>query len=140
MGVKLQILVCLLLTTGCMNKAITMGATGAGAGLGGLAGPGGAAVGGMLAYSGTEMALSDKDHKDLVTNITEEAVHALVDGKLGEHKSGFEEFKETIQNILKVVGVLLLVYLCIPLLFAKYTAEKCVKNGHPKRRIIHEEH
>ena len=104
-----------------------MGSTGAGAGLGGLAGPGGAAIGGMLGYAGSELVVTEKTKKDIVTNITEEAVHALVDGKIDVHRSGFEEFKQTIQNLLKIVGVLLLLYLSVPLVVAKYTAEKCVK-------------
>ena len=109
-----------------------MGSTGAGAGLGGLAGPGGAAIGGMLGYAGSELVVTEKTKKDIVTNITEEAVHALVDGKIDVHRSGFEEFKQTIQNLLKIVGVLLLLYLSVPLVVAKYTAEKCVKKSETR--------
>lgn len=122
------LLISLLLATGCAEKLITLGSTGAGAGLGSaVGGPGGGAIGGMLGYAGSELTLASKSSKDITAHITDEVVQQIVDGKLEEHKSGFAEFKDTIQKLLMAVGVMLLLYLGIPIFVAKYSAEKCTK-------------
>ena len=77
---------------------MTMGSTGAGAGLGGMAIPG-AAIGGMLGYAGAELVVTEKTKKDIVTNITEEGAQALVDGKIMYIVLVLKNFKQTIQNL-----------------------------------------
>lgn len=116
----------------CINKLITLGATGAGAGGGALVGgPGGATIGGMLGYAGAELVAQDVEAKDFKETITKEAVNAIVEEGMAEHGSAIDQFKKGIQKILMIVGALLALYLCIPVFVAKYSAERCA-NGLTK--------
>ena len=125
---RLLLLVLCFSPQGCVEKLVTIGATGIGAGTGALiGGPGGAAVGGMLGYGGGEVYGLKKENVDIKELITETAVQQIVDANMAEHRTGIDAFKNTIQKLLMVVGGVLLIYLGIPIFIAKYSAEKCHK-------------
>ena len=110
-----------------MRSLVTPAATVGGAALGGIAGPGGAALGAGTAYAGARIYELSDEKKELVDSITHGDVDALVSAGLRQHQSGFEAFTSTIKKILSVAAVLLGCYLTIPIFVAKRTARNCSK-------------
>ena len=122
------IILLVLCLTGCsMRSLVTPAATVGGAALGGIAGPGGAALGAGTAYAGARIYELSDEKKELVDSITHGDVDALVSAGLRQHQSGFEAFTSTIKKILSVAAVLLGCYLTIPIFVAKRTARNCSK-------------
>ena len=120
------IIVLALCLTGCsMRSLITPAATVGGAAIGGVFGPGGAALGAGTAYAGARIYELSDEKKELVESITQGDVDALLSAGLAEHKTGFEKFTSTIKNILIGAAILLGGYLAIPIFVAKRTARKC---------------
>lgn len=116
------LLVCL---TGCsMRSLITPAATVGGAALGGIAGPGGAALGAGTAYAGARIYELSDEKKELVDSITHGDVNALVSAGLKQHQSGFDAFTSYIKKILIGAAIVLAGYLAIPI----FVAKRCAKS------------
>ena len=110
-----------------MRSLITPAATVGGAAVGGVFGPGGAALGAGTAYAGARIYELSDEKKELVESITQGDVDALLNAGLAEHKTGFDKFTSTIKNILIGAAILLGGYLAIPIFVAKRTARNCSK-------------
>jgi len=120
------IIVLAICLTGCsMRSLITPAATVGGAAVGGVFGPGGAALGAGTAYAGSRIYELSDEKKELVESITHGDVDKLLSAGLAEHKTGFEKFTSTIKNILIGAAILLGGYLAIPIFVAKRTARQC---------------
>ena len=127
------LLIILIFCTGCQGIktfAPTLGG-GIGAGIGSLGGPGGAIAGGTLGAGAgqiyKEVSRSEKAQKTLEA-LSHGDVQALVSAQMSDQASGFSEFKNTILNMLKIAGAVLLAYLTIPLWVARKTATQCAKS------------
>ena len=96
-----------------MRSLITPAATVGGAALGGIAGPGGAALGAGTAYAGARIYELSDEKKELVDSITHGDVDALVSAGLKQHQSGFDAFTSYIKKILIGAAILLGGYLAI---------------------------
>ena len=120
------IIVLALCLTGCsMRSLITPAATVGGAAVGGVFGPGGAALGAGTAYAGSRIYELSDEKKELVESITHGDVDKLLSAGLAEHKTGFEAFTSYIKKILIGAAILLGGYLAIPIFVAKRTARQC---------------
>ena len=129
------ILILMLCLTGCsMRSLITPAATVGGAAIGGVFGPGGAALGAGTAYAGSRIYELSDEKKELVESITHGDVDKLLSAGLAEHKTGFEKFTSTIKNILIGAAILLGGYLAIPIFIAKRTAQNCSKSEAEKNQ------
>ena len=129
------IIVLALCLTGCsMRSLITPAATVGGAAIGGVFGPGGAALGAGTAYAGSRIYELSDEKKELVESITHGDVDALLKSGLAEHKTGFDKFTSTIKNILIGAAILLGGYLAIPIFIAKRTAQSCSKSEAVKNQ------
>ena len=115
-----------------MRSLITPAATVGGAAVGGVFGPGGAALGAGTAYAGARIYELSDEKKELVESITQGDVDALLNAGLAEHKTGFDKFTSTIKNILIGAAILLGGYLAIPIFVAKRTARNCSKTEAEK--------
>lgn len=101
------LLILLLFCTGCQGIktfAPTIGG-GIGAGLGSLGGVPGSIAGGTLGAGAgqiyKEVSQNEKAQKTLEA-LSHGDVQALVSAQMSDHASGFDEFKNTILNILKI--------------------------------------
>jgi hypothetical protein len=120
------ILLLALCLTGCsMRSLITPAATVGGAAVGGVFGPGGAALGAGTAYAGARIYELSDEKKELVESITHGDVDALLSAGLKQHQSGFDAFTSYIKKILIGAAILLGGYLAIPIFVAKRTARQC---------------
>ena len=129
------IIVLALCLTGCsMRSLITPAATVGGAAVGGVFGPGGAALGAGTAYAGSRIYELSDEKKELVKSITHGDVDALLKSGLAEHKTGFDAFTSYIKNILIGAAILLGGYLAIPIFIAKRTAQNCSKSEAEKNQ------
>ena len=117
-----------------MRSLITPAATVGGAAIGGVFGPGGAALGAGTAYAGSRIYELSDEKKELVESITHGDVDKLLSAGLAEHKTGFEKFTSTIKNILIGAAILLGGYLAIPIFIAKRTAQNCSKSEAEKNQ------
>jgi hypothetical protein len=127
------IIVLALCLTGCsMRSLITPAATVGGAAVGGVFGPGGAALGAGTAYAGARIYELSDEKKELVESITHGDVDKLLSAGLEQHKTGFDKFTSTIKNILIGAAILLGGYLAIPIFIAKRTAQNCSKSEAEK--------
>jgi hypothetical protein len=100
--------------------------------LGGIAGPGGAALGAGTAYAGARIYELSDEKKELVDSITHGDVDALLTAGLKQHQSGFDAFTSYIKKILIGAAILLGGYLAIPIFVAKRTARNCSKTEAEK--------
>lgn len=107
-----------------MRSLITPAATVSGAALGGIAGPGGAALGAGTAYAGARIYELSDEKKELVDSITHGDVDALVSAGLKQHQSGFDAFTSYIKKILIGAAIVLAGYLAIPI----FVAKRCAKS------------
>ncbi len=107
-----------------MRSLITPAATVGGAALGGIAGPGGAALGAGTAYAGARIYELSDEKKELVDSITHGDVNALVSAGLKQHQSGFDAFTSYIKKILIGAAIVLAGYLAIPI----FVAKRCAKS------------
>ena len=108
-----------------MRSLITPAATVGGAAVGGVFGPGGAALGAGTAYAGARIYELSDEKKELVESITHGDVDKLLSAGLAKHKTGFEAFTSYIKKILIGAAILLGGYLAIPIFVAKRTARQC---------------
>jgi hypothetical protein len=119
------ILLLAICLTGCsMRSLITPAATVGGAALGGIAGPGGAALGAGTAYAGARIYELSDEKKELVDSITHGDVDALLTAGLKQHQSGFDAFTSYIKKILIGAAIVLAGYLAIPI----FVAKRCAKS------------
>ena len=123
---KVALITALLLSlSSCsMRSLVTPAATISGAALGAIGGPGGAALGAGTGYAAGRIYELDDEKKELVNSITKGDVDAILNAGLEQHKSGFDEFTDSIKNILKIAGSVLIAYLCIPIVLAKRCAKE----------------
>ena len=127
------ILLLALYLTGCsMRSLVTPAATVGGAAVGGVFGPGGAALGAGTAYAGARIYELSDEKKELVDSITHGDVDALVSAGLKQHQTGFDQFTSYIKKILIGAAILLGGYLAIPIFVAKRTAQNCSKTEAEK--------
>ena len=127
------ILLLALCLTGCsMRSLIPPAATVSGAAVGGVFGPGGAALGAGTAYAGARIYELSDEKKELVESITQGDVDALLNAGLAEHRTGFDAFTSYIKKILIGAAILLGGYLAIPIFVAKRTARNCSKTEAEK--------
>ena len=132
----LLILAMVLLLTSCTASSwypaigtVVGGASGA------VAGPLGGGVGAGVGYASgktAQMMTENEDLKETVSALTHGDVDKLVKKGLESQASGFEEFTGTIKKILTVAASVLLAYLCIPILLARKTAQRCAKTEAEK--------
>jgi hypothetical protein len=120
-----------LLFTGCKASSWypALGSVAGGAS-GAIAGPMGGAAGAGVGYAAgktAQMMTENADLKETVDALTHGDVDKLVKKGLESQASGFEEFTDSIKKILTVAGSVLLAYLCIPILLARKTAQKCAR-------------
>ena len=102
-----------------MRNLVTPAATITGAGVGGVVGPGGAALGAGVGYaSGKIYELTDAN-EELVEAITQGDVEGIVQARMKEHASGFQDFTTYIKRILIGAAIALGAYLIIPIFVAK---------------------
>ena len=127
------IIILALCLTGCsMRSLVTPAATVGGAAVGGVFGPGGAALGAGTAYAGARIYELSDEKKELVESITHGDVDALVSAGLKQSQTGFDQFTSYIKKILIGAAVLLGGYLAIPIFVAKRTAQSCSKTEAEK--------
>lgn len=133
------LLIVLILCTGCQGLktfAPTIGG-GIGAGVGSLGGIPGSIAGGTLGAGAgqiyKEVSQNEKAKKTLEA-LSHGDVQALVSAQMSDHATGFDEFKHTILNMLKIAGACLLAYLTIPLWVARKTATQCAKSEAEKHQ------
>ena len=120
----------LLLTVSCsMRNLVTPAATITGAGVGGIVGPGGAVLGSGVGYATGRIYELTDENEELVDAITHGDVEGIVQAKMKEQISGFEDFTTTIKRILIGAAVVLGVYLLIPIFVAKQCSKtEALKN------------
>ena len=127
----LLIIAMVLLTQSCtVSQWYPVGGAVVGGASGAILGPIGGGVGSAVGYAGgktAQMMTENENLKETVTALTSGDVDKLVEKGLKSHATGFEEFTETIKKILTVAGSVLLAYLFIPVILAKRTATRCVK-------------
>ena len=127
------IVVLALCMAGCsMRSLVTPAATVGGAAVGGVFGPGGAALGAGTAYAGARIYELSDEKKELVESITHGDVDALLSAGLKQHQTGFDQFTSYIKKILIGAAILLGGYLAIPIFVAKRTAQNCSKTEAEK--------
>ena len=126
----LCLVIILLLTVSCsMRNLVTPVATIGAAGVGGIAGPGGAALGAGVGYASGKIYELTDENEELVDAITAGDVEGIVQARMKEQISGFEDFTTTIKRILIGAAVLLGVYLLIPIFVAKQCSKtEALKN------------
>ena len=126
----------LLLVTGCkISQWYPVAGAVAGGASGSVAGPMGGAAGAGVGYAAgktAQMMTENEDLKETVDALTHGDVDKLVKKGLESQASGFEEFTDSIKNILTVAGSVLLAYLCIPILLARKTATQCARKEAEK--------
>ena len=121
----------ILLLTGCSWKTLapTIGG-GSGASVGALlGGPAGAFAGGTLG-AGAGQIIKEVDEnaeaKEAIQHLSHGDISALVTQQVQNH-TGFDEIKTWVKNILMITGVILIIYLTIPLWLARKTATNCAR-------------
>ena len=119
-----------------MRSLVTPAATVGGAALGGIAGPGGAALGAGTAYAGARIYELSDEKKELVDSITHGDVSAIVASGLAEHKTGFESFTSYIKKILIGAAIVLAGYLAIPIFVAKRCAKTEVTKSSTRAPFV----
>lgn len=124
--------VCLLFSSCSLRNFYPTGGAIIGGGLGSLAGPAGGALGAGGGALLGEVARGNEsmvEAQETISALTHGDVSALVAKGMEQHQSGFEKFTSTIKNILIVAGILLALYLMIPIFIAKKCSkEEAVKN------------
>ena len=132
----LLIVAMVLLTQGCkMSSWYPVAGAVAGGASGSILGPAGGGIGAGVGYAGgktAQMMTENEDLKETVDALTHGDVSKLVEKGLESQESGFQEFTDSIKNILTVAGSVLLAYLCIPILLARKTATHCAKKEAEK--------
>jgi len=132
---RLLTVVMLITLTGCsMKQWYPMGGAIVGGATGSLGGPLAAGAGAGLGYSAgviAENGGSNSELKETVETLealSEGDVKKLLELKMEDHQSGFEEFTSTIKKILMAAACFLGIYLLVPILVAR----RCSKNEAEK--------
>jgi hypothetical protein len=129
------ILVLVLLTSCKMSSWYPAIGSVAGGASGAIAGPMGGAAGAGIGYGAgktAQMMTENEDLRETVDILSEGDVDKLLQKGLESQAGGFEEFTSSIKKILTVAGSVLLAYLCIPILLARKTAQRCAKTEAEK--------
>ena len=121
-----------LLFTSCSVKQwYPMGGAIAGGAVGAIGGPVSAGAGAGLGYSAGVIAEGNADVSktaETLEALSEGDVKKLLELKMEDHKSGFEEFTATIKKILTAAACFLGLYLLVPI----FVARRCSKNEAEK--------
>ena len=122
----------LTMLTGCSVKQwYPMGGAIAGGAVGAIGGPVSAGAGAGLGYSAGVIAEGNADVSktaETLEALSEGDVKKLLELKMEDHKSGFEEFTATIKKILTAAACFLGLYLLVPI----FVARQCSKNEAEK--------
>lgn len=124
---KLCIIVATLFLCSCSMKQWypTMGAV-AGGGVGSIAGPAGGAVGAGAGALMGEVARGNEEieeQADRIEALSKGDVETLIALEMGEQKSLFDRFTQSVKKILIGIVAFLLIYLVVPI----FVAKKCSK-------------
>ena len=127
----------LAMLTGCtMRSLITPAATVTGAAVGGIGGPGGAALGAGVAYVGAELWALDDENKQLVTAITTGDVKGIVEARMKSQEGKIQEVTGSIWTTLKIAALVILGVLLLPLIWTRSNSKKinkiCEETKHAK--------
>lgn len=130
---RLLVILMLITFTGCSVKQwYPMGGAIAGGTVGSLGGPISAGAGAGLGYAAGVVAEKGgsnlKDTAETLEALSEGDVKKLLELKMEDHQSGFEEFTSTIKKILMAAACFLGIYLLVPILVAR----RCSKNEAEK--------
>jgi hypothetical protein len=116
------LLICFLLSSCSFKQFYPTGGAIIGGGLGSLAGPAGSALGAGGGALVGEIARGNEELEEATETIellTHGDVSALVEQGMRKHETVYEQFIASIRKILMVAAVILLIYLCIPIIVAK---------------------
>lgn len=129
-----MLLLCLVLSSCSIKQFYPTGGALVGGSVGALTGN--PIIAGLSAGSGAmlgEMAKGNaelKEAQEELTALTHGDVSVLLEKGMAKHQSGFDTFKSTIKNILIIAGVLLGLYLLIPIFIAKKCSKtEAIKNA-----------
>ena len=146
-------IVMLLTLAGCSLKSfITPAATITGAAVGGIGGPGGAALGSGIGYATGELYTLRDENKQLVTAITTGDVQGIVaaqmksqfksqEGKIQEVTGKIQEVTGSIWSTLKIAAFAVIGIMCIPLFITRHNTKKIneiceeTKNGKTDKTV-----
>ena len=119
-----------------MKSLITPAATVTGAAVGGIGGPGGAALGAGVAYAGAELWTLDDANKQLVTAITTGDVKGIVAAQMKSQEGKIQEVTGSIWTTLKIAALVILGVLLLPLIWTRSNSKKinkiCEETKHAK--------
>ena len=122
-----------LSSCGFSTFAPTLGG-GVGAGVGSIGGPAGAVGGGLAGAALGQIYKESKENSNVqeavqvVQALTADGVNGLLELKMKDHQSGFEEFTATVKKILMIAACFLGLYLLVPI----FVARRCSKNEAEK--------
>ena len=127
----------LVLLSGCSTKSfITPAATVTGAAVGGIGGPGGAALGAGVGYATGELYTLRDENKQLVTAITTGDVKGIVAAQMKGQEGKIQEVTSGIWNTLKIAALVVLGIMSIPLFITRSNSKKinkiCEETKHAK--------
>ena len=110
-----------------MKSLITPAATGTGAAVGSIGGPGGAALGAGAAYAGAELWTREDENKQLVTAITTGDVRGIVAAQMKSQEGKIQEVASGIWSTLKYAALVILGVLLLPLIWTRANHKKINK-------------
>mgnify|MGYP003676131386 CR=1 FL=1 len=110
-----------------MKSFVTPAAVVSGAGIGSIAGPGGAVLGSGIGYAIGEVYTLKDENKQLVTAITTGDVQGIVAAQMKGQQSTIEKATDTIWTALKVAALCILGVLSIPLFITRSNTKKINK-------------
>lgn len=119
-----------------MKSLITPAATITGAAVGGIGGPGGAALGAGVGYATGELYTLRDENKQLVTAITTGDVRGIVAAQMKGQEGKIQEVTSGIWNTLKIAALVVLGIMSIPLFITRSNSKKinqiCEETKHAK--------
>jgi hypothetical protein len=133
--------VCLLLLfycTGCSFKSwIPFAGSVVGGGAGAIAGPAGGAVGAGTGYAVGKLYIAEEKEReqmqfqmDIVENLSKGDAAAIAEQVLEQKKKDgfFNDIADEIWNVLRIVGLLIAVWLLVPIFYTRYIQKEVKKN------------
>ena len=114
----------LTMLTGCTKSFITPAATVTGAAVGGIGGPGGAALGAGVGYATGELYTLRDENEQLVTAITTGDVRGIVAAQMKGQEGKIKEVTGSIWTTLKYAALVILAILLLPLIWTRANSKK----------------
>ena len=122
---RISLILMLVLLSGCSTKSfITPAATVTGAAVGGIGGPGGAALGAGVGYATGELYTLRDENKQLVTAITTGDVKGIVAAQMKGQEGKIKEVTSSIWTTLKYAALAILAILLLPLIWTRANSKK----------------